>query len=581
MPKRHKTKASCEVESLRKELKVERKARKAAELKVEQLELRIQLMDEQLKVLRRKRSETEEMLQKEIRRLQKEVADRDRLLEKVNEQLVWFRENFMKDNRSEKDGACEEEPGGPAEKEETKTAATDVSESGENEDDEPSEESTIKRSRGQQKGKKGPSRSDRTRLREETEFLTKAGCACKTCGKAFRRLNTTKSSPLVELFKELVRIMYERAVYVPDCDCAGNEKEIITADPPPKLFDRTEIGNSLWVHFLTEKYLHGTPTNRTLKELNLLGLPLSPGTVTGGFKIINDKITPLYENIINHSRGADLWNGDETWWRLYGKRWWMWLIASDDAVVYVLDPSRSKKVPSNFFAGSDGILMTDRYASYKGLHDGIRKAWCWVHQRRDFLNVFKGIPKLKDWARNWLIEISKLFVLNHRRFKLWEQGKITGSNWNKANEDLNMHVQSLESLWQKEIKNPLSLHKKQKTILNSMQRHWEGLTIFLSEPRVSLHNNRAERLLRNPVVLRKNSYGSGSQWSGEFAAKIFSLFQTWLINGLNPDALLLDYFNECSKPGRPPPDLSLFLPWTMSEERKKQFSLPKSYQRPG
>jgi transposase len=115
-----------------------------------------------------------------------------------------------------------------------------------------------------------------------------------------------------------------------------------------------------------------------------------------------------------------------------------------------------------------------------------------------------------------------------------------------------------------------------------MKAHWAGLTIFLEDPRIPLHNNRAERLLRNTVVLRKGSYGSGAPWAGQMAAKIFSVFQTWLINGLDPQALLLDYFNECSKTrGKPPSDISQFLPWTMSQERKKKYALPESYKRPG
>jgi len=114
-----------------------------------------------------------------------------------------------------------------------------------------------------------------------------------------------------------------------------------------------------------------------------------------------------------------------------------------------------------------------------------------------------------------------------------------------------------------------------------MKRHWDGLTLFLTDPRIPLDNNRAERLLRNAVILRKNSYGSGAEWAGHLAAKMFSIYQTWLINGLDPEALLLDYFNECSKPGRPPPNTSNFLPWTMSAEKKAQFALPKSYSRPG
>ncbi len=224
--------------------------------------------------------------------------------------------------------------------------------------------------------------------------------------------------------------------------------------------------------------------------------------------------------------------------------------------------------------------MTDRLASYKGLSNDIKKAWCWVHQRRDFRNVLRSVPKLKDWATDWLNLIADLFVFNHKAFKLWEENKTFGKAWVEARKVLEQHVETLQERWKSELKQS-GLHKKQKTILESMKRHWDGLTLFLTDPRIPLHNNRAERLLRNAVLLRNASYGSGSPEAGEFAAKVFSIFQTWLINGLDPEALLLDYLNQWSKPGRPPPGTSLFLPWTMSEERKKTFALPDSYKRPG
>jgi transposase len=576
--KRHSSVFPSDILTLRKELRAERTARIAAEATVARQREQIESLEAQLARYRSGRRETEEMLQNEIQKLRRELAERDDVIENVKAQLVWFRENYMKTSRSEvkgADGQEHEDVKSHEAQDQSDTEATDSS--GTDENDNASEQ--PKRPRGQQRGAKGPSRSNRSGIRSDTDFLDIPGCACKSCGKAFRRLDVTKPSPLIELYKELVRIMYHRYVYVQDCDCSGN-KQIVTADPPPKLFDRTELGNTVWTHFLTEKHLFGTPTNRTLKELNLMGLSLSAGTVTGGFCVINDKLDLLYRGIIDRCRGADLWNADETWWRVFGKRWWMWLVASDDAVVYLLDPSRSKKVPNYFFGGSVGVLMTDRLASYKALHEGIRKVWCWVHQRRDFLNVFKSMPKLKEWAKQWLKEIARLFVLNLFRFRLFEQNKTRGMEWQKANDDLKQHVEHLKALWESELKQT-DLHKKQRTILESMQRHWDGLTLFLSDPRIPLENNRAERLLRNPVVLRKNSYRSGSEWSGELAAKVFSIFQTWLINDLNPEALLLDYLNECSKPGRPPPDISLFLPWTMSEERKRQFQLPKTYQRPG
>ena len=317
--------------------------------------------------------------------------------------------------------------------------------------------------------------------------------------------------------------------------------------------------------------------------LSLKGFSLAAGTAVGGFQRINDLVAGLYTGIVNHCRGGEYWNADETTWRVFGsdkQKWWLWMIASDDAVVYLLDESRSAAVPNEFFAGSNGTLMTDRLSSYKALHDGIVKAWCWVHVRRDFLKTFEGIKRLRGWSKAWLEMIARLFVLNEKRFRLWTSGCRAGQAWTDAQAALAAHVSAMETNWQDEVSKP-NLHQAQKKTLLSLKRHWHGLTLFLADPRIPLHNNRAERLLRNAVILRKNSYGSGSTWSGNFAARMFTILQTWLVNGLDPEALLSDFFDQCSKPGRPPPDLDLYLPWKMSAERKQLFALPKSFKQPG
>ncbi|MFA7340541.1 MAG: IS66 family transposase [Candidatus Obscuribacterales bacterium] len=437
--------------------------------------------------------------------------------------------------------------------------------------------------RGQQPGSKGHGRTERGSI-PTSETITleiESGCKCSTCGKGYRQLTSTEESSLYEIQVELYKTQFERLKYVSVCECEG--KKIVTAPPPAKLYPRTDVGISLWTFLAVQKFLHGVPTSRTLKDLSLSDFELSEGTVTGGFKVIDGLLTPLYEALKNHCRGASNWNADETTWRVFSsgrKRWWLWLIASDDAVVHILDPSRSRKVPTEFFAGSSGTLMTDRFSSYKPLGDHIQKALCWVHQRRDFVAVMNGNAALAPWAKSWLKEIGLLFVLNLRRFRLWEAGSGFGGAWDAANEKLAKHVKKLERRWQRELKGP-KLHRQQKAVLNSMKKHWPGLTLFLSDPRIPLDNNRAERLLRNAVILRKNSYGSGSEWAGHMAAKFFSLFQTWLINDLNPQAMLMDYFEKCSEtPGKPPPNIADYLPWTMSDLRKKEFALPKSYKKP-
>ncbi len=546
------------IEDIWQELGKVRAALEASEQRAARLDERVKELEAENQKLRKGRWSTEELLQKQIKKLEKDVADRDKKLEEKNKQLAWLRKRkFGKSSEKQK-------------------AEPDTTEH--------EDESNPKRKRGQQPGSKGHGPTDRSNVRVDdiVELAIPGGCKCPECGISYLVLPGTQDTELFEIAIDLFQTIYKQLKYVSQCDCLG--KKIVSAPPPPKLYPRTSIGNSLWIFLVVQKFLHGVPTNRTLKDLSLYGFALAEGTVTGGLNRINDLLTTLYDGVVNHCRGADLWNADETSWRVFDAnktRWWMWLVASDDAVAYILDPSRSKKVPNEFFGGSEGTLMTDRLASYKSLHEGIRKVWCWVHQRRDFLNVLNGMKTLKSWSTRWLKMIGELFALNQKRFKLWEQNKDSGPSWDEAEAALKQHVQALKELWEKELKLP-KLHDEQKKVLRSLKKHWEGLTLFLEDPRIPLHNNRAERLLRHAVILRKNSFGSGTEWAGQLAAKLFSLFQTWLINGIDPQAILLDYFNECSKtPGRAPPNVKQFLPWSMSAERKEQFKLPASYKRPG
>jgi transposase len=116
-------------------------------------------------------------------------------------------------------------------------------------------------------------------------------------------------------------------------------------------------------------------------------------------------------------------------------------------------------------------------------------------------------------------------------------------------------------------------------VLQSMENHWAGLTVFVDNPDVPMDNNKAERSARIAVVGRKNFYGSGSQWSGELAATMYGLLMTVQLWGINPRTWLSAYLNACAENGnQPPADLTPFLPWTMNESQmaamKDMFAKP-------
>jgi transposase len=105
-------------------------------------------------------------------------------------------------------------------------------------------------------------------------------------------------------------------------------------------------------------------------------------------------------------------------------------------------------------------------------------------------------------------------------------------------------------------------------VLQSMKNHWAGLTVFVEQPWLALDNNTAERAIRPAVVGRKSFYGSGSQWSGQLAATMYSVLMTAKLWGLNARTWLSQYLHACADNGnRAPPDLSAFLPWAMDAAR--------------
>ena len=102
--------------------------------------------------------------------------------------------------------------------------------------------------------------------------------------------------------------------------------------------------------------------------------------------------------------------------------------------------------------------------------------------------------------------------------------------------------------------------------------HREGLSVFIDRPQVPLDNNLAERVLRGPVIGRRLSFGSDSENGARFTALMYSVVGTLTLNGIDVLRWLQAWLAACAANGqRPPHDLSSWLPWSMSEERRRSF----------
>ena len=400
-----------------------------------------------------------------------------------------------------------------------------------------------------------------------------------------------------------------------------NPPTIIVAPPPAKVIPKSPYGISIWVHILLGKFLYAQPLNRILRELRGYGLSLSSGTMTGGLQKIATLFAPLKQAWYDHQMSETRFHNDESRWEVFaavdgkvGHRWYLWVTRSPEVIYYQVAPTRSAAVPMAHFSGLDAamvILVCDRYSAYKKLarlNAAIILAFCWAHVRRDFLAVALNYPTLKEWALSWVDEIGTLYHLNHQRLAHWQETLTLAQQslpFQQAQNRLEHQIEQMKERYAQLLPadqaaarfpqitvNPPSntkggktvtaperrlgeLHMAQRQVLASLQNHWQGLTVFVTYPEVPMDNNPAEQAVRNPVTGRKNYYGSGSIWSAELAATLFSLFQTIELWQINACHWLQEYLAACANEGgKAPEDLTPFLPWRMNEDRRQQLAKP-------
>ena len=89
--KRDKQRKPYTIEGLWAELQQVRAALEASERRATALEVRVQELEAENSRLRKSQWATEDFLQKKIRKLEKDVADRDGKIEKLKKQVAWFR----------------------------------------------------------------------------------------------------------------------------------------------------------------------------------------------------------------------------------------------------------------------------------------------------------------------------------------------------------------------------------------------------------------------------------------------------------------------------------------------------------
>lgn len=466
-----------------------------------------------------------------------------------------------------------------------------------------------KRRRGARHGHKGSGRNkipDSLPAETTIEDINEKEKICPYCGLPREEcFGLDKTVVRIGIKIIIYRQVVKRKTYKSTCSCKGFSK-FATAPYPPSLSQKKDKYNEeVWAGFLISKYQFHMPIERQLFKFHQAGVNIKPGTVFKGLKrIYYDYLKVLHEVMKEEIRKVPRLHADETRWYVFldnsKKLWYMWAFRSENMVVFVIDKTRAADVPMETIFGikeddikqlcsgsmnpvevspeTVKILSVDRYSAYKVLqkYGLVVLAYCWVHQRRDFVNLkvkYDDNPEICSWADEWISKIGELYHINNQRIKFDKESE----NFKSADSKLRSSLENIKQIIGSDTVHP---HEEQNKIMNSMREHWNGLNIFVEHPEVPMDNNLIERTIRPEALGRKNYTGNRSIWGTELTACMYSIIQTCLINEVDPEKYLLHYFRAFMKkkiPGKEldKKDVKKLLPQNLANSVREKIKLKK------
>jgi transposase len=361
-------------------------------------------------------------------------------------------------------------------------------------------------------------------------------------------------------------------------------ERISQAPAPFHVIPRGFAGPNLLAMILFEKFGQHQPLNRQSERYAREGIDLSLSTLADHVGTCCAVLKPVFDLIQAHVLEAERLHGDDTTVPVLAKgktvTGRLWTYVRDDrpfaghappAAVFYYSPDRCKEHPETHLAHYASILQVDAYAGCKDLFESgrvqgrVTSAFCWAHARRAFFELAdvetaernkaegKSAKAISPLALEAVRRMDELFAIERDI-----RGKSAEERLAVRMERSAPLVAGLEA-WMREHYALMSKHADPAKAMNYMLSRWDGFARFLTDGRICLSNNAAERALRGIALGRKAWLFCGSDRGGERAAIMYSLIATAKMNDIDPQAWLADVLARIAD--HPAHGLDELLPW--------------------
>lgn len=245
-------------------------------------------------------------------------------------------------------------------------------------------------------------------------------------------------------------------------------------------------------------------------------VPVSLGAIAHAEQEMSAALQESHEKALAAIREADVKHADETGWKKAGQKRWLWVVATQHVVAFVIHRLHSAAVAIQLLGPVlHGVLCSDRWSGYNWW-PMMQRQLCWSHLKRNFQKLVDRGGKAQVIGKSCLAIQRQVFELWHR----FRRGELIRVELGDLMAPLMLELLDVLHVGQR------SRDGKTARFCRRLIERYPALWTFVVMKGVEPTNNHGERVQRFAVLYRKNCFGCHSDAGCRFVERLLTAVQT-------------------------------------------------------
>lgn len=311
---------------------------------------------------------------------------------------------------------------------------------------------------------------------------------------------------------------------------------------PNRAIDKGIPGASVLAMLIISKFIDHLPIYRQLAIFKRAGIILHYNTVLDWTNNTLGILEPLYDQLRRKILTSHYLQADETGLKVLDSEkngsshqgyLWAYRDVNSNLVLFEYQKGRNKEGPAKMLKEFKGYLQTDGYSAYDQFSKraDITTLCCMAHARRYFVEAQKNDGVRSAHALRVFQEIYE-----HER----QMKGLTVEERQKGRQEI--IAPKLEQLyeWMKAEYPKVTPNSPIGTALSYSLKRCQQLTVFTTDGRLEIDNNKIENEIRPIALGRKNYLFAGSHDAAQRIAMMYSFMASCKAHDINPSEWLKD-----------------------------------------